>query len=325
MKQSYLLTPLPNAAKRIPMGLGLVLAVSLLHLNATAQDVNLGMATNFAVLGGSGIKSTGPTVINGFNGINGNIGASPITGAAITGFLPGIVNGTIYTVNGAGPTGNVIDPGLLTLATGAFNTAYTQILNGTGLPTFTDLTGTVLGSLGTAGSAGSSAANALTPGYYHFDDEAHINGRLYLNDENLSDPIFVFQIGSALITASSSSIEDINAIQGSSPGISIFWQVGSSATLGTTTDFEGNILAYASITDNGGSTVDGRLLAGAAVTLNNTTVNVTPVEMSRMLAARFCSSAPHWRLCLPLHGGSLCWAACLPDAASASAAVLAKG
>jgi type VI secretion system secreted protein VgrG len=122
----------------------------------------------------------------------------------------------------------------------------------------------------------------LLPGVYFFASSAQLTGQLTLDNQGNPDAVFVFQIGSTLTTASGSSVVTINDGDPSTshPGISVYWQVGSSATLGTTTAFEGNILAKASITDDGGSTVQGRLLAEtAAVTLNDTTINVPPAEV----------------------------------------------
>jgi len=96
-----------------------------------------------------------------------------------------------------------------------------------------------------------------------------ITGTLTLDGGGDPNAVFVFQAGSSLTTASASSVVLINGAQ----ACNVFWQVGSSATLGTGTLFKGNILAFSSITDSGGSTIEGRLLArGAAVTLNNTNV-----------------------------------------------------
>jgi type VI secretion system secreted protein VgrG len=131
------------------------------------------------------------------------------------------------------------------------------------------LTGTDLGGL------------TLTPGVYFFASSAQLTGKLTLDGQGLSDPVFVFQIGSTLTTASGSSVVTINDNDSSSPGISVFWQVGSSATLGTTTAFEGNILALASITlDTGATVLDGRLLAETgAVTLDSNTITAPPAEV----------------------------------------------
>jgi type VI secretion system secreted protein VgrG len=122
----------------------------------------------------------------------------------------------------------------------------------------------------------------LTPGVYFFASSAQLTGVLTLNNEGNPDAVFVFQIGSTLTTASDSSIITINAgsAAGVTPGISVFWQIGSSATLGTGTDFEGNILANTSITADTGATVDGRLLAkNGAVTLDDNTITAPPAEV----------------------------------------------
>jgi hypothetical protein len=247
MKETIFLTLYQNRAQRIPMVFGFAIVLTFLHFTASAQ-VNLGTANSFAVLAASAVTSTGPTVIAG-----GYVGLSPNTLSSVTGFPAGIVNSP-YAIEAANAVTLLAQSDLST----AFSTAA-------GLaPAGGNLTGQNLGGL------------TLTPGVYKFDSSAFLTGTLTLNDLGNPDAVFVFQIGSTLITASGSSIKTINDPDvGAVPGVSVFWQVGSSATLGTGTDFEGNILAYASITDNGGSTVDGRLLAEtAAVTLNDTVITV---------------------------------------------------
>jgi hypothetical protein len=256
MKETIFLTVLQNGAKRIPMGLGVTLALTFLNHNASASpEVNLGTAYSFGVLAGSAVTSTGPTVISG-----GYVGLYPGTLSSVSGFPPGTVNSPYSIQANNAVTGNAQSD----LST-AFGTAA-------GLaPTGGDLTGQNLGGL------------TLLPGVYKFDSSAFLTGTLTLNDLGNPDAVFVFQIGSTLITASGSSVRTINDPDAGAavPGVSVFWQVGSSATLGTGTDFEGNILAYASITDDGGSTVDGRLLAeNAAVTLNDTVINVPLPEQT---------------------------------------------
>jgi type VI secretion system secreted protein VgrG len=122
-----------------------------------------------------------------------------------------------------------------------------------------DLTGQDLGGL------------TLTPGVYKFDSSAQLTGQLTLN--LLGDPnsLFVFQIGSTLTTASNSSVITSNGAE----CCNIYWQVGSSATLGTTTDFLGNILADQSITlTTGADIIDGRALAlNGAVTLDDNNIS----------------------------------------------------
>jgi type VI secretion system secreted protein VgrG len=160
-----------------------------------------------------------------------------------------------------------VDDALAVQAQQDLTTAYNQAA---GLAPNQNLTGQDLGGM------------TLTPGVYKFDSSAQLTGTLTLNGEGLADPIFVFQIGSTLTTASGSSVVTINDDGSSTPGISTFWQVGSSATLGTTTSFEGNILALASITaDTGATELDGRLLAqNGAVTLDDNTITAPPAEMA---------------------------------------------
>jgi hypothetical protein len=251
MKQGSLATALHNAGKRIPLGLAFALAVLFVQPNASAQEVDLGTATNFAVLAGSAITVAGAA---NTTTINGNIGSYPTP--AITG-LGNVV------LNGVNETG---DAGLMLNAQSDLATAYNTAV---GLARTATLTGTDLGNL------------TLTPGVYFFASSALLTGQLTLNDQGEADAVFVFQIGSTLTTASASSVVTINDPSPGTAGMSVFWQIGSSATLGTGTDFEGNILALTSITDNGGSTVDGRLLAmNGAVSLGDTTINILPGEVS---------------------------------------------
>jgi hypothetical protein len=251
-----------NGTKRIFSGLFLATAI-FLHLNASAQEVNLGTANNFAVLGASAISSAGgsASVING-----GNVGLYPDGASSITGPIAITPPYTTYAA----------DPGGVALkAQNDLTKAYNQAF---GLARTATLTGEVLGTVGTK-------LDPLTPGVYFFASSAQLTGTLYLNDEGKTDPVFVFQIGSTLTTASDSAVVELNPGVGTVEGTSVFWQIGSSATLGTGTDFDGNILAYTSITDDGDSTVDGRLLAmggggvGGAVTLEDTTINTPPAEV----------------------------------------------
>ena len=209
------------------------LSLGTLSLPA-AVIVNLGGAEPFAVLGGSTVTSTGPTIVNG------NLGVSP--GNAITGFPPGIVNGTIHSADG-------IAIAAKTALTAAFNSAAGQTC-------IANLTGQDLGGL------------TLTPGVYCFDSSAQLTGILTLDAQSNLNPVYIFQIGSTLTTASNSSV--------SFTGGRIYWQVGRSATLGTTTAFAGNILAAESITLTTNATIRcGRALASSgAVTMDSNTVSI---------------------------------------------------
>jgi hypothetical protein len=212
------------------------------QVTAMAVAPPLGAADPFAVLGSSTVTNTGPTVVNG------DLGVSP--GTAITGFAgfppggPGVVTGTIHSADAAAGSAQ-------TSITTAYNALASQACN-------LNLTGTDLGGL------------TLTPGAYCFSSSAQLTGTLTLNGLGNPGAVWVFQIGSTLTTASGSRVVFINS--GQSCGA--FWQVGSSATLGTTTAFAGNILALASITLNTGATNSGGLFARtAAVTLDTNVVS----------------------------------------------------
>ena len=222
-----------------------VALAGFLQQSKASVDVNLGTANNYAVLAGSTITSTGATVVNG------GLALSP--GSAVTG---------APTVHGLYD----VDDAPAVQAQQDLTTAYNQAA---GLAPNQNLTGQDLGGM------------TLTPGVYKFDSSAQLTGTLTLNGEGLADPIFVFQIGSTLTTASGSSVVTINDDGSSTPGISTFWQIGSSATLGTTTAFEGNILALASITaDTGATDLDGRLLAeNGSITLDSNTITAPPAEV----------------------------------------------
>lgn len=111
----------------------------------------------------------------------------------------------------------------------------------------------------------------LTPGVYCFSSSAQLTGNLTLNAQGNQNAEFIFQIGSTLTTASASSV----TLQNLANAGNVYWQVGSSATLGTATAFSGNILASASITLNTGATLSGRALAETgAVTLQGNTISI---------------------------------------------------
>jgi len=203
---------------------------------AAATTVPLGAAESFAVLANSTVTNTGASVING------DLGLSP--GTAVTNFPPGtVINGT-QRKNDSIAIQAQID----------LTTAYN---NAAGQSCTQDLTGQDLGGM------------ILTPGVYCFDTSAQLTGALTLNGQNNPNSVFIFQIGSTLTTASDSSVVFI----GNTQACNVFWQVGSSATLGTNTAFKGNILALTSITLDTGASLEGRALArNGAVTLDDNAV-----------------------------------------------------
>lgn len=234
---------------RFPYNAGLIISLLLILLTfqaggATAKGLaqaatapGLGVAGSFAVLGASTVTNTGSSVING------DLGVAP--GSAVTGFPPGIVTGTIHGADEV--TQNAQDD-----ATIAFGSLAGQSCHN-------NLTGQDLGG------------KTLTPGVYCFDSSAQLTGTLTLDAQGNEYSVFIFQIGSALTTGSSASVNIINADK----LCNVFWKVGSSATLGTTTAFVGTIIADQSITLNNGATLSGRALAlNAAVTLDNNVINI---------------------------------------------------
>jgi hypothetical protein len=198
-----------------------------------ADAPDLGSAASFVALASSTLTNTGSGEFVG------NVGVSP--GTEVTGFPPGTVtNGAIY-MGGAIPEQAQID------ANGAYIELADQACN-------VDLTSQDLGGM------------TLTPGVYCFDTSAQLTGDLVL--DALGDPlaVWVFQMGSTLTTAANSSVTVINGGQ----AVNVFWQVGSSATLGTGTQFNGNILAEASITLDTGAGLIGRALSlNGAVTIDS--------------------------------------------------------
>jgi len=205
----------------------LMLAICLLSVGRLgwAQSAPpLGSAQSFAVLGGSTVTNTGPTVVTG------DLGASP--GTAVTGFPPGSV------------TGGTIHAGDAT-ATAAQASAHKAYQDLVAEPCGTNLTGKTLGT--------SPGAVTLSPGVYCFDSSAQLTGTLTLSGSG----VYVFKIGSTLTTASKSSVV---LAKGATAG-NVFWQVTSSATLGTNTAFEGSILALISDTVTTGASVSGRVFA----------------------------------------------------------------
>ena len=229
---------------------------------------NLGTAAAFSVLGGSAVTNTGPSVLTG------DLGVAP--GTAITGFPPGTLTGTIHAGDAVAAQGEADT-----------STAYTTLA---GRASNVNLTGQDLAGL------------TLTPGVATFNSAAGLstNGVLTLDGQGDPNSEFVFQVGSALTTGSASKIQLINGAQ----ACHAFWQVGSSATLGTGSAFLGSVLANTSISADTDATVQGSLLAmNGAVTLDSNT-----------LSTATCAAAPDLSVTetptpasLPAPGGSFAY------------------
>jgi hypothetical protein len=197
--------------------------------------VALGSAGTFSVLASSTVTNTGPTVVTG------DVGVSP--GTAVTGFPPGtVVGGAIHSADGAAGSAQV-----------DLTTAYNDAASRT-------TPASVSGDLG---------GLTLTPGLYKSTSFLNLTGILRLDGQGNSNSVFIFQIASALTTFSGSQV----ILQNGAQAANVFWQVGSSATLGTNSIFNGTIMAQASVTLTTGAALNGRALARTgAVTLDTNTI-----------------------------------------------------
>ena len=199
---------------------------------------SLGTAASFVGLASEALTNTGSGVFVG------DVGSA----TAVTGFPPGtVINGSIY-IGGAVVTQALID------ATTAYN-------NLQGQPCNVNLTGQDLGGM------------TLTPGVYCFNTSAQLTGNLTLDALNNSNAVWVFQTGSTLTTASNSTVAVING----GNVLNLFWQIGSSATLGTGTLFKGTVIANSSVTLATGATLTGRAIGLTGKVDMDTTGSPFPV------------------------------------------------
>ena len=221
----------------------MTVAVSLALFGAQpAFAMTLGSASSFAVLGASTVTNTGPSLIQG------NLGVSP--GTAVTGFGPGTVSG------GSIHAGDAVAAAAHADAATAYAALVAMVS-----PPANDLTGRDLGGM------------TLVPGVYHFASSAQLTGVLTLDARGDSNALFVFQVGSTLVTAVNSKVVVINAGT-ACPGANVYWQVTSSATIGGGSIFAGNILALASVTLTANAAITGSVLAiTAAVTMDTDKVS----------------------------------------------------
>ena len=214
--------------------LGVTLGVFPTIVVASVAQPRLLSAGNFTVMAASAITNTGSTTITG------NLAISPKKASSVTGFPPGVVTGAKDE-----------DNAVAIRAQTDLVTTYNDAAHAT---PFKNMSGVNLGG------------KTLTPGVYHFSSSAQLTGTLILNGEGRSSSVFIFQIGSALTTASASRVVLINRAS----SCNVFWQVTSSATLGTATSFQGNLIALTSITMTTGATigVGGGVNGGRALARN---------------------------------------------------------
>jgi hypothetical protein len=243
-----------NGRNRVRMGLVAVALMLVQYIAPAAQaPVNLGTAGNFVILAKSGISTVPPSVITG------DIGVSPILSSAITGFALDLtagsafatstqVTGKVYAPDYAAPT-----PANLTTAIGDMQTAYTDAAGRT-LPDFTEL------------GAGQIGGLTLVPGLYKWGTDVLISSDVTLSGG--PNDVWIFQIAGKITQANGTKI----FLAGGALAKNVFWQSFGVVSLGTTTHFEGIVLAQTKISLATGASINGRLLAQTAVTLDSSTV-----------------------------------------------------
>jgi hypothetical protein len=217
------------------LALTFTLMLGIGQAEAAQPRVGLATAETYAVLAGSAVTNTGPSTLNG------DLGLSP--GTSVTGFPPGTVNGATHVADAPAAQAQAD-------ATTAYNDAAGRTP-----------ASVVSGDLGN---------QTLAPGVYKSGSSLGLTGTLTLDGQNNADAVFIFQAGSSLTTATGSRLNLINGAQ----ACNVFWQIGSSATLGASSVFAGSVIALTSISMNDSVTLNGRALArNGAVTLINDTIS----------------------------------------------------
>jgi hypothetical protein len=220
----------------VSAGLVVTLSATGTASAATPTTINLGTAAAASVIAGSAVTNTGPSILAA------DLDTAPATASSITGFPPGTILGTEHA-----------DDGVAQNAQSDLTTAYNAAASA---PSTANETGVDLGG------------QTLTEGVYTASTAMSLTGPVPLTLTGSASSVFIFQAGTTLTTGSASSVVLTGGVQ----ACNVFWQVGSSATLGTTTSFQGNILALTSISVGTGSTIAGRALArNGAVTLDDDT------------------------------------------------------
>ena len=203
--------------------------LSVLSLSSAQACSGLQSASTFAAIASSTITNTGPTHINS------NIGVYP--GTAVTGFPPGKLVGDMYTGDATAA-----------LAIAQVATFFSQFEPSSACTNLVTLSNIV-----------------LTPGTYCFSGSAALTGTLVLNGLGQSAPVFIFVIPTTLVLSSGSAVTLTNG----AVATGIYWNVGTSATLGVQSNFNGILYAHAAITVDAGTHVNGKLFAGSAITFDD--------------------------------------------------------
>jgi hypothetical protein len=225
-------------------------SASLASTTSSILPVNVGSAGPFAILSKSGVSDIPNSTITG------DVGTSPISGAAITGLTCAEVTGTIYSVDAAGPLPcRVTSPTALTGAVSNMETAYTDAAGRT------DPTAVNLG-------AGQIGGMTLSPGLYKWTSNVGISSNVTLAGG--ANQVWIFQIAGTLDQASATDV----VLSGGAQAKNIFWQTAGGVIIGTTAQTEGTILTKTNIAMNTGASVNGRLLAQTAVTLQKNVVTI---------------------------------------------------
>jgi len=216
---------------------------------STAQEsVKLGAAGTFAILSQTGVTDVYASAING------DVGSSPITGAAILVTCAEVQTGIVYSVDAAGPLPcTVTNASLLTSAVGDMGAAYRDAAGRT-LPDFSEL------------GAGEIGGLTLAPGLYKWGTPVSISTDVTLSGG--PNDVWIFQIAGTLTQASATRV----TLTGGAQAKNVFWQAAGAVAIGTTAHFEGIILAKTMIAVNTGASANGRLLAQTAVTLQQNAI-----------------------------------------------------
>lgn len=220
---------------------------SSLRTQAVIPKVSLGSAWQFAILSKSGVTDVYPSAITG------DVGTSPITGAAIH-LTCGEVSGLIYTVNAAGPLPcRITNATKLTAAVGDMQTAYTDA-KGRSNPDYLNL------------GAGNLGGKTLAPGLYKFTTGVIIPTNMTISGG--PNKVWIFQVAGTINVSTGVNV----TLAGGAQAKNIYWQSSGAVTLNANSHFEGNILGKTGINLKTGASVNGRLLAQTAVTLQMNTV-----------------------------------------------------